>query len=140
MTVRSLSLPEEIEVKLEEARKSWQLRKVQVLIEDDEVPDGYRVKLPLDDLEKYLEGLSVPTKVYVTPEAYKIKLRERVSREEYKKIFAGLNALAPAHWDREARAIVVTRVEEAPEEETPEVPVIVPGQGVVGTTQGGGIE
>jgi len=125
MTVHSLSLPEEIEVKLEEARKSWQLRKVQVLIQDDETPEGHRVKLPLEDLEKYLESLSVPTKVYVTPEAYKVKLRERVSREEYKKILAGLNALAPAHWDREARAIIVARVEEIPEEEQLEVEEII---------------
>ena len=125
MTVRSLSPSEELEIQLEEARKSWQLRKVQVLIEDDDVPDGYRIKLPLEDLEKYLEGLSVPTKVYVTPEAYKVKLRERVSREEYKKILTGLNALAPARWDRNVRAIIVARVEEIPEEEQLEVEEIV---------------
>ena len=140
MTVRTLSRSEEVQVKVEEARKSWQLRKVQILIEDDDVPDGFRVKLPLEDLEKYLESLSVPTKVYVAPEVYKIKLRERVGREEYKKILDGLNALAPARWDKEVRAIVVTRVEEVPEEEVIEVPVIVPGKGVVRTTQGGGIE
>lgn len=125
MTVRSLSPSEELEIQLEEARKSWQLRKVQVLIEDDDVPEGHRVKLPLEDLEKYLEGLSVPTKVYVTPEAYKVRLRERVSREKYRQILAGLNALAPAHWDREVRAIIVTRMEEAPEEEQLEVEEIV---------------
>jgi len=125
VTVHSLFPSEELEIQLEEARKSWQLRKVQVLIEGDDVPEGHRVKLPLEDLEKYLEGLSVPTKVYVTPEAYKVKLRERVSREEYKKILASLNALAPAHWDREARAIIVTRVEEVPEEEQLEVEEIV---------------
>ncbi|AEY69054.1 hypothetical protein TPV1_gp05 [Thermococcus prieurii virus 1] len=122
---RFITLSEELAVKLEEARKSWQLRKVQVLIEDDDVPEGHRVKLPLEDLEKYLEGLSVPTKVYVTPEVYKIKLRERVSREEYRKILAGLNALAPAHWDRDVRAVIVARVEEIPEEEQLEVEEIV---------------
>jgi len=125
MTVRSLSPSEELEIQLEEARKSWQLRKVQVLIEDDDVPEGHRVKLPLEDLEKYLESLSVPTKVYVTSEAYKVKLRERVSREKYRRILAGLNALAPAHWDREARAIIVARIEEVPEEEQLEVEEIV---------------
>lgn len=138
MTVRSLSHAEELEVKLEEARTRWAARKVQVLIEDDEVPDGYRLKLPLEDLESYLETVSVPTKVYVTPKAYKVKLRKRVDREEYNEILNGLNTLAPAHWDREARAIIVARVEEIPEEEQLEVPIIVPGKGEV--MHGGGIE
>ncbi|WP_054840548.1 hypothetical protein [Thermococcus sp. JCM 11816] len=141
MSTRSLSLPEEIEVKLEEARAAWEARKVQVLIEDDDVPENASNLVPLEQIEEVLQGLPVPTKLYVDGRVYKIKLRKRVSREEYKAILETLQGLSRAWWDKREHIIKVLRYEEAPaEEEVPEVPVIVPGQGEVGTMHGGGVE
>ncbi len=131
---------EELVLKVQEAREKWEAQKVQVLIEDDEIPENHEIALPLEDLVNYLEGLEVPTRVVVALDAYRVKLRKKVPYEEYKEILEGLRKLSWARWDRKARAIIVDRTREKPAEEVPEVPVIVPGEGVVGTTQGGGIE
>jgi len=140
LTVRSISLPEELEVKLKEKRAEWEAQKVQVLVEDDEIPPGHELALPLEDLMSYLEALEVPTRVVIDLDVYKVKLRERVSYERYKEILSGLKTLSHARWDKRARVILIDRTRPLPPEEVPEVPVIVPGQGVVGTTQGGGVE
>jgi len=133
---RFVSLSEELAVKLEHARAEWESQKVQVLIEDDDVPEGHEVALKLEDLVNYLETLEVPSRVIIDSEVYKVKLRERVSYDRYKEILSGLNALSHARWDKKARAILVERTKEKAEE-VPEVPVIVPGKGEVGVMHGG---
>ena len=142
MSINSLSLSEELEVKLEEKRAEWEARKVQVLINDDEIPPGHELALALEDLVSYLESLEVPTRVVIDLDIYRVKLRERVSYDRYKEILEGLRRLSWARWDRKARAILVDRTRPLPveEEEVIEVPVIVPGKGEVGTMHGGGIE
>ena len=137
---RFITLSEELAVKLEEKRAEWEAQKVQVMIEDDEVPEGHELALPLEDLVNYLETLEGPSRVIIDSEVYKVKLRERVSYDRYKEILSGLRTLSHARWDKRAKAILVDRTRPLPPEEVPEVPVIVPGQGVVGTTQGGGVE
>jgi len=138
---RFVSLSEELAVKLEHARAEWEAQKVQVLIEDDEVPEGHEVALKLEDLVNYLEGLEVPSRVIVDLDVYKVKFRKKVPYDRYKEILAGLNGLSRARWDKKARAILVDRTRPLPpEEEVIEVPVIVPGQGKVGVMHGGGIE
>jgi len=132
---------EDVVLRTEEARAEWEAQKVQVLIEDDEIPPGHELALPLEDLVSYLEGLEVPSRVIVDLDVYKVKLRKKVPYDRYKEILEGLRKLSWARWDRKARAILVDRTRPLPpEEEVIEVPVIVPGKGVVGTTQGGGIE
>ncbi|NJE47353.1 hypothetical protein E3E35_08065 [Thermococcus sp. GR7] len=126
MTVRSLSLPEELEVKLEEAFAAWHARKVQVLIEDDDVPENHELALSLEELEAFLNSLDVPTKVIVDMDVYRVKLREKVPYEEYKKILEGLRGLSWAQWDSKSRAILVKRTREKPvEDEQLEVEEIV---------------
>jgi len=136
-----VSLSEELAVKLEHARAEWEAQKVQVLIEDDEVPEGHELALPLEDLVNYLESLEVPSKVIVDLDVYKVKLRKKVPYDRYKEILEGLRKLSWARWDRKARAILVDRTRPLPpEEEVIEVPVIVPGKSEVGVMHGGGIE
>ncbi|NJE84333.1 hypothetical protein E3E23_00530 [Thermococcus sp. CX2] len=116
MTVRSLSLPEELEVKLEEALAAWHARKVQVLIDDDDLPENAMNVLPLERLEEALQELPVPTKVYVSGRVYKVKLRKKVSYEEYQRIKEKLGELSDVWWDRKEQVLKVLRYQEAPEE------------------------
>jgi len=122
---RFVSLSEELAVKLEHARAEWEAQKIQVLVEDDEVPEGHELALPLEDLVSYLEGLEVPSRVIIDLDVYKVKLRKKVPYDRYKEILSGLNALSHARWDKKARAILVDRVKEIPEEEQLEVEEIV---------------
>lgn len=123
---RFVSLSEELAVKLEHARVEWEAQKVQVLIEDDEVPPGHEVALKLEDLVNYLEGLEVPSKVIIDSEVYKVKLRKKVPYDHYKEILAGLNALSHARWDKKARAILVDRTKEMEEQLEVEEIVVAP--------------
>ncbi|MEO2152073.1 MAG: hypothetical protein ABGW50_05395 [Thermococcus sp.] len=123
---RFVSLSEELAVKLEHARAEWEAQKVQVLIEDDEVPEGHEVALKLEDLMNYLEGLEVPSRVIVDLDVYKVKLRKKVPYDRYKEILSGLNSLSRAKWDKKARAILVDRTRPLPpEEEVIEVEEII---------------
>ncbi|WP_223211901.1 hypothetical protein [Thermococcus henrietii] len=123
---RFITLSEELAVKLEHARAEWEAQKIQVLVEDDEVPEGYEVALELEDLVNYLEGLEVPTKVIIDQDVYRVKLRKKVPYDRYKEILSGLNALSHARWDKKARAILVDRTRPLPpEEEVIEVEEII---------------
>jgi len=127
---RVRAIPKEKVAKIAEARKAWKARKVQVLVEDPEIPDGYELRLELGKLEQYLEGLEVPTRVIISGRVYKVKLRKYVEHARYREILDGLNSLAPARWSREDRAIIVTRAvevqqQEEPEEEELDIEVIV---------------
>ncbi|WP_297090893.1 hypothetical protein [Thermococcus sp.] len=121
-----ISFSEEVAVKQEAAREAWRARKVQVLVEDDEIPPGHELALPLENLVNYLETIEVPTQVIIDLDVYRVKLRKRVSREEYREILEGLRRLSWARWDRRSRAILVDRTHtSAPEEEEIEVEEIV---------------
>ena len=123
---RFISFSEEVAVKQEAAREAWRAKKVQVLVEDDEIPPGHELALPLEDLVNYLETLEVPTQVIIDLDVYRVKLRKRVGREEYREILEGLRRLSWARWDKRARAILVDRTHAlAPEEEEIEVEEIV---------------
>ncbi len=120
------SSEEELVLKVQEAREKWEARKVQVLIEDDEIPENATNVLELERLQTVLEGAPAPSRVYVDGKVYKVKLRKRVSREEYKALMGELEKLGRAWWDRNERVIKVLRYEEAEaEEEVLEVEEIV---------------
>ena len=140
--VKHLKLSEEVQAKWQEAIEEFNALKVQVLIDDDDLPENATNILELEKLEAVLEEAPAPTRVYIDGKVYKVKLRKRVSREEYRALMGELEKLGKTWWDKRERVIKVLRYEEAPEEqgEVPEVPVIRPGEGVVGTMQGGGIE
>ena len=123
---RFISFSEEVAVKLEEARAEWEAQKVQVLIEDDEIPPGHELALSLEDLVSYLESLEVPSKVIVDLDVYRVKLRRKVSYDRYREILEGLRKLSWARWDKQSRAILVDRTRSLPpEEEVIEVEEIV---------------
>jgi len=140
--VKHLKLSEEVQAKWKEAIEDFNALKVQVLIDDDDLPENAANVLELEKLEAVLEDAPAPTRVYVDGKVYKVKLRKRVSREEYKALMGELEKLGKAWWDKRERVIKVLRYEEAQEEqgEVPEVPVIVPGKGEVGVMHGGGVE
>ncbi|WP_048811084.1 hypothetical protein [Thermococcus gammatolerans] len=123
---RFVSLSEELAVKLEYARAEWEAQKVQILIENDEVPEGHEVALELKDLVSYLESLEIPTRVVIDSEVYKVKLRKKVPYDRYREILAGLNNLSHARWDKKARAILVDRTREMEEQLEVEEIVITP--------------
>ncbi len=127
---RVRAIPKEKVAKIAEARKAWKARKVQVLVEDPEIPDGYELRLEFEKLEQYLEGLEVPTRVIISGRVYKVKLRKYVEHARYQEILDGLNSLAPARWSREDRAIIVTRAVEVqqqePEEELDIEVIVIP--------------
>ncbi|GEM_PF-1812800 len=139
--IKELSLEEEVAVKWRELVGEFNALKVQILIKDDELPANAVNVLDLERLQAVLEDVPAPTRVYVDGKVYKVKLRKRVSREEYKAFMGKLERLGRAWWDRNERVIKVLRYEERGEvEETPEVPVIVPGRGKVGVMRGGGVK
>ena len=41
---------EDVVLRTEEAKAKWEAQKVQVLIEDDEIPPGHELALPLEDV------------------------------------------------------------------------------------------
>ena len=59
---RVRAIPKEKMAKIAEAKKAWKARKVQVLVEDPEVP----------------------TRVIISGRTYKVKLRKRVEYSKYK--------------------------------------------------------
>ncbi|WP_297468192.1 hypothetical protein [Thermococcus sp.] len=140
--VKHLRLSEEVQAKWREAIEDFNALKVQVLIDDDDVPENAMNVVPLEKLEAVLEDAPAPTRVYIDGKVYRIRLRKHISREEYRTLMGELEKLSRAWWDRKERVIKVLRYEDAPEEkeEVPEVPVIVPGEGEVGVMHGGGVE
>ncbi|ASJ13387.1 hypothetical protein [Thermococcus thioreducens] len=111
--VKHLSLPEEVQAKWQEAIEEFNALKVQVLIDDDELPENATNVLELERLQTVLEDAPAPSRVYVDGKVYKVKLRKRVSREEYKALMGELEKLGRAWWDRNERVIKVLRYEEA---------------------------
>jgi len=124
----------DLKEKVAKAKEMWRAQKVQVLVNDDEVPEGHEIVLQLGELTAFLEGIEVPTKVVVDGQYYKVKLRKRVPYESYQEILSGLNGLSSARWDRNERAILVKRSEEREfddiEESEVEYIVIAPEGGV----------
>jgi len=124
--VKHLRLSEEVQAKWQEAIEEFNALKVQVLIDDDELPENATNVLELERLQAVLEDAPAPSRVYVAGKVYKVKLRKRVSREEYRALMGELERLGRAWWDRNERVIKVLRYEEAETEgEVPEVEEIV---------------
>ena len=107
MTTEAKTLAQELP-QLEQARLEWEAKHVQVLIDDDDVPEGAAV-LPLETLIDFLEQQEFPTKVIIAGEYYKIKLRKRVPYREYRKFMDVLNGFVRAEWDKEERVIKIRR-------------------------------
>ncbi|WP_297513395.1 hypothetical protein [Thermococcus sp.] len=114
--VKHLRLSEEVQAKWKEAIEDFNALKVQVLIDDDDLPENATNVLELERLEAILEDAPAPSRVYVDGKVYKVKLRKRISREEYKALISELEKLGKAWWDKRERVIKVLRYEEAPEE------------------------
>jgi len=138
---KRLRLSEEVQAKWEEAVEEFNALKVQVLVDDDDLPDDAVNVLELERLVSVLEDAPAPSRVYVDGKVYKVKLRRKVEYGQYKALMGELGKLGRAWWDKKERVIKVLRYEKRQEGvETPGVEVIVPGQGVVGTMHGGGVE
>jgi len=111
--VRTLTIPEEEDI-IARALAEWEAQKVQVLIDDDDIPENAHY-LPLESLVEFLEQQKIPTKVIVSGEDYLIRLRKRVPYEEFKEFIYSLSDFlrrghwVKAEWSREKRAIVVKR-------------------------------
>ena len=125
--VKHLRLSEEVQAKWEEAVQEFNALKVQVLIDDDDIPENAMNVVPLEKLEAVLEDAPAPTRVYIDRKVYRIKLRKRISREEYRALMGELEKLGRAWWDRTERVVKVLRYEEqqVSEEELIEVEEIV---------------
>ncbi len=125
--VKHLRLSEEVQAKWQEAVEEFNALKVQVLIDDDELPENAANVVELERLQAVLEDAPVPSRVYVDGKVYKVKLRKRVSREEYKALMGELEKISRTWWDRSERVIKVLRYEEqqVSEEELLEVEEIV---------------
>ncbi|MFA4663340.1 hypothetical protein [Pyrococcus kukulkanii] len=91
-------------------KSKWEELKVQVLLEDDEVPEGASV-LPEDELLRFLESQDVKTKVIIAGEFYKVKLRGRVPREKYLEFLGNLKSFLgfKPPWDKEEKALLIRR-------------------------------
>ena len=138
---KRLRLSEEVQAKWEEAVEEFNALKVQVLVDDDDLPDDAVNVLELERLVSVLEDAPAPSRVYVDGKVYKVKLRRKVEYGQYKALMGELGKLGRAWWDKKERVIKVLRYEKRQEGvEPPGVEVIVPGQGVVGTMHGGGVE
>jgi len=107
--VKTLTIQEEEDI-IARAMAEWNAQHVQVLIDDDSIPENAHY-LPLESLVEFLEQQSIPTKVIIAGKFYKIKLRERVPYSEYKefilafKDFLGFKPL----WDREEKVLKIRR-------------------------------
>ena len=108
MTTEAKTLVHEELSQLEQARLEWEAKQIQVLIDNDDVPEGAAV-LPLEELVNFLEEQEFPTKVYVDGEFYKIKLRERLPYREYRQFMDALNGFVKAEYDRRERVIRIRR-------------------------------
>ena len=139
--VKRLKLSEEVQAKWDEAITEFNALKVQVLIDDDDLPEEAVNTLDLERLVSVLEDAPAPSRVYVDGKVYRVKLRRKVEYEQYKALMEELGKLGRAWWDKRERVIKVLRYEERQEGvETPEVELIEPGRGVVGVMHGGGVE
>jgi len=111
--VNTLTIQEEEDI-IARAMAEWEARKVQVLIDDDDIPENAHY-LPLESLVEFLEQQEIPVKVYVDGENYLIKLRKRVPYDEFKEFIYSLTDFlrrghwVKAEWSREKGAIVVKR-------------------------------
>ena len=111
--VRTLTVQEEEDI-LARAMAEWESKHVQVLIDDDDIPEGVHY-LPLENLLEFLEQQDIPTKVIIAGEDYLIRLRKYVSYEEFKEFIYSLSDFLrrghwiKAVWSREKKAIVVKR-------------------------------
>ncbi len=107
--VKTLTIQEEEDI-IARAMAEWNAQHVQVLIDDDDIPEGVRY-LPLEELVDFLEGQDIPTKIIIAGEFYKIKLRKRVPYEKYQqfilafKEFLGFKPL----WDRREKVLKIRR-------------------------------
>ncbi|WP_297465333.1 hypothetical protein [Thermococcus sp.] len=139
--VKRLKLSEEVQAKWGEAVQEFNALKVQVLIDDDDLPEDAVNVIDLERLVSVLEDAPAPSRVYVDGKVYRVKLRRKVEYGQYRALMEEFGKLGRAWWDKRERVIKVLRYEVRQEGvETPEVEVIVPGQGVVGTMHGGGVE
>ena len=111
--VKTLTVQEEEDI-IARAMAEWESQKVQVLIDDDEIPKNAHY-LPLESLIEFLEQQEIPTKVIIAGENYLIRLRKKVPYEEFKEFIYSLTDFLrrghwiKAEWSREKRAIVVKR-------------------------------
>ena len=106
--VKTLTIQEEDIIA--RAMAEWEAKHVQVLIDDDEVPEGAAV-LPLESLIEFLEQQDIPTKIIIASEYYKIKLRKRVPYEKYKKFVSVLHDFVKIKpvWDKSEHVIKIRR-------------------------------
>jgi hypothetical protein len=99
---------------LARAMAEWQSKHVQVLIDDDDIPEGVHY-LPLESLIEFLEQQSIPVRVHIDGENYLIRLRKHVPYEEFKEFIYSLSDFlrrghwVRAVWSREKKAIIVKR-------------------------------
>ncbi|ALM74867.1 hypothetical protein [Thermococcus barophilus] len=136
--VNTLTIPEEEDI-VARAMRDWKSRKIQVLIDDDDVPENAHY-LPLEKLVDFFDEHDIPVAIFIDGEHYKIRLRRHLSYAQYRWLVGELEKIAgEVSWDRENKMLIVRRYS-LPESEVPEVPVIQPGKGVVGTMHGGGVE
>lgn len=107
--MKTLTIQEEEDI-IARAIAEWNAQHVQVLIDDDDIPEGVRY-LPLESLIEFLEQREIPTRIIIAGEYYKVKLRKRVPYEEYRqfvtafKEFLGFKPL----WDREEKVLKIRR-------------------------------
>ncbi len=112
--VRDVSGLDEVAVRRARAVEEFNALKVQVLIDDDELPEVYDKFVDLERLADVLGGAPVPSRVYVDGRVYKIKLRRRMKREEYRELMKKLEDLGDAWWDKRERVIKLMRYEDVP--------------------------
>lgn len=135
--VNTLTIPEEEDI-VARAMREWKSRKIQVLIDDDEIPENAEY-VPLEKLVDFFDKHNIPVAIFIDGEHYKTRLRKHLSYAQYRWLVGELKKIAgEVSWDRESKMLIVRRYSLL-ESEVPEVPVLVPGEGIAGTMHGGGV-
>ena len=135
--VNTLTVQEEEDI-LARAMRDWKSRKIQILIDDDEIPENAEY-VPLEKLVDLFDEHDIPVAIFIDGEHYRIRLRRHLSYSQYKWLVGELKKMTgEVSWDRESKMLIVRRYS-LPESEVPEVPVLIPGEGIAGTMHGGGV-